>query len=229
MTKDIAIAIVAHHSRRDRAEKLAESSVRAECIFIDTPELELGAGKNHLRAWAWLSEQDTIWSVILEDDALPVPQFRAQLDAALAVAPTPVVSLYLGRARPPGAQEAIGKVLGRIDTGELDPCWLVTNKLLHHVGVAIKTNAVDWMTHAVNQTLPIDEAIGEWATYDAATQVSYTWPSLVDHDYTLPTVIDHHVSGEPGDPGTRDHVRDQQRRAWRKGTREHWTPLAMLF
>lgn len=212
----INIGVVAHISRLEIAEDLADK-VNAEFMTVDTGEL--GAGRNHEKAWQWLEGSGGgEWSVLLEDDAVPIASFRKELKAALFNAPSPIVSLYLGRGRPPHWQDSIGSVITS------QACWLLANELLHHVGVAIRTHLVDDMLTRLAADhdyvwgkLPIDEAIGRWVRY-RDRKVAYANPSLVDHNFRLPTTIDKHVSQHPQDDGARHAL--QQRKAWKLGTRQ---------
>ena len=204
------IGIVAHLSRVGQAGDLA-NEVGPAHIAIDGGEL--GCEGNHHRVWRHLAKRDTSWSVVLEDDAVPVPAFRDQLDSALAVAPAPIVSLYLGRARPPQWQQRIERATYAA-TGR-DASFIVHNRLLHCVGVAINTalitNMIDAVAGNACRGLPIDEAISAWAKANGYP-VAYTWPSLVDHA-NGPSVAIHR------DRVPRD---DLPRKAWRAGTRTRW-------
>lgn len=212
--REIPIAVVAHHDRRDRVDALADS-VFAEAVAMDGPDDPVGHFVNHLRAWSWLAGGSCPWSVVMEDDAVPLPAargpegFRRQLHGALAVAPGPVVSLYLGRSRPPQWQPTIARTVDRADA-----CFLSSTHLLHGVGYAIRTELIPDMLKSITplqQTLPIDEAVSLWCRA-RNHQILYTWPSLVDH-LDGPTLIPDRV-GEY----------DLPRRAWRHGYRgEGWT------
>jgi hypothetical protein len=215
-----AVGVVAHHTRQERAGRLAEV-VGAEVVSVDMGGL--GAGGNHERCYGWLAESGEPWSVVLEDDAMPVKGFRAQLDAVLRAAPTGLVSLYLGRARPPHWQPSIARVI----TG--DEHFLLGTELLHHVAVAIRTPLIPAMLDFIRSDadyrsggLPIDEAVGRWAR-SASVPVGYAHPSIVDHDHTLDTVIRRHVSQHRAETGTRN--RHEQRRAWAFGSRQRWEPI----
>jgi hypothetical protein len=212
-----SIGVVAHHTRRGRAERLAEV-IDAEMVSVDMGGL--GAGGNHEQCYEWLAESAHSWSVLLEDDAMPVKGFRTQLDAVLQAAPTGLVSLYLGRARPPHWQSSIARVI----TG--DEHFLTGTELLHHVAVAIRTPMIPSMLNFIRAdrqyqtgSLPIDEAIGRWARA-MSINVSYAHPSIVNHDHSLDTVIKRHVSQHRAETGKRG--RHEQRKAWAFGSRQHW-------
>lgn len=172
----IPIAIVAHRCRETMAEQLAETT--KGCVFYD--DGILGCDRNHLRVWKHHADNTRDeWSVVLEDDAVPVPGFCDQLAQALAVAPAPIVSLYLGTSRPLNWQGPVEHTLRQIR--RTNAAWITTPALLHAVGVAIQTplisSLVQWLPELDG---PIDEAITKWAK-GYGHLVAYTWPSLVDH------------------------------------------------
>jgi len=212
------IGIVAHKSRESRALRLADT-IDAEFLSIDSgsPRSALGPGRNHDQVWEWLNDSPGEWKVVLEDDALPVKGFRNQLTAVLKAAPTPIVSLYLGRGRPPHWQPSIARVIADPRT---DPNFLVGTELLHHVAVAMKADLVSDMLAKRDRTLPIDESIGEWARR-AGHAISYSRPSIVDHDFRLDTTILRHISRHKTDNGRRDNPREL-RKAWAFGARQQW-------
>lgn len=211
----IAIAVVAHPRRYEMARELA-NLVGAECVSWD--DAQIGCAENQRRAWEYLKNGDPdSWSVVLEDDAQPVAEFRNQLKMALARAPSPVVSLYLGRGRPPHWQTSIARVIADDPQNPRDPNWVVGTHLLNHVGVAMKTHLIADMLHFVGDKEPMDENISDWATR-RKIKVSYTRPSLVDHRDT-PTMMEHHPSRFPEkDMKSRNEIR----RAWLVGGRDKW-------
>lgn len=203
------LGIVAYVDRQAQAEALA-SEVSADYVAVD--DGALGCEGNHHRVWGHLSGSTAYWTVVLEDDAMPVAGFRQQLTAALDHAPTSIVSLYLGRSRPPQWQARVERATYRANHGEAH--WITHNRLLHAVGVAIKTRLVPDMlactTSVTCRGLPIDEAISAWARA-SGYRVGYTWPSLVDHA-DGPTVAYH-----------RDNApRIAPRKAWHAGARKRW-------
>jgi hypothetical protein len=150
----------------------------------------------------------------MEDDAVPVDGFTDQAEQALAVAPEPVVSFYLGRGRPVRwQQERVSVAVALAE--QQDPHWFTCTHLLHAVAVAIHGDLVeDWLDWAHTSTLPIDERITAWClTRDH--RVAYSWPSLVDHA-DGPSLVRHST----GNPGAGPRI------AWRTGTRHTWTPAA---
>ena len=200
-----SIGIVAHQSRTTQAKSLAKQ-VKADFISIDTGLL--GCDDNHTTVQSHLWALKDEWSVILEDDAQPVQDFPDQLTQALTVAPTPIVSLYLGRRRPPHFQHRIAAATQKADRD--DSHWIIGSHLLHAVGYAIKTELLESLLN-FDSDLPIDQHITRWAQTQHGHPISYTWPSLVDHE-DGPTLVDH-PDGSPRRPG---------RKAWLTGTRTEW-------
>lgn len=221
----VPVGIVAHYSRHERAERLAES-IDAEIVAVDGGGI--GAGKNHELCYEWLAESKAAWVVVMEDDAIPVKDFRNQLNACLQAAPkTGLMSLYLGRSRPPHWQLSIAQVIAR------DENFFVASELLHHVAVAIRPNLIPGMLKFIrNETayaegkLPIDEALGFWAR-SLSMPIAYANPSIVNHDSRTKSLIKKHVSQHKTDDGTRSE--NDGRKAWRFGPREEWkTTVAVI-
>ena len=217
----IAVAVVAHIERMDMVLSLADK-VDPQYLLMD--DGAKGCFLNHQRAWEKLTFSGAEWCVVLEDDALPVPCFRDQLAQALAVAPSPVVSLYLGTGRPKRVQPSIRAF---VESG-VETCWLTSEHMLHAVGIALHRNVIAPMLTHIRQVpaalLPIDRAIGHWAQA-SGRRVAYTWPSLVGHRDT-PTVIDGHPSGESSRVMYLEDLAPlpvvTPRVAWRVGVRDRW-------
>lgn len=212
------IGIVAHIDRSDHARALAES-VNADYVNVD--DGTLGCNGNHKHVWARLAKDaSSDWLIVLEDDAVPVDDFLAQAEAALRQAPTPVVSFYLGRHHiatldiEHDKQQAIVKAVAG------DAHWITGRDLHHAVAIAVRSAYAQSMLHHVNSLpdfFPIDEAIGHWARNNGI-DISYTWPSLVDHA-DMPTLFRHHDK-LPRPPG---------RVAYSIGTRTTWTDRAVTM
>lgn len=206
---DALIGVVAHHTRQHQANALAET-VGASYVSVD--DGSLGPEANHREVWQWLNNNanGAQFCVVLEDDCVPIDNFRDQLKAVLAQAPTSVVSLYLGRNRPTHWQPRIAQALTR--AAQADAHWITTTDLVYGVGVAIRANLVPDMLDATtpHPRIPIDHAIRNWARRNNHT-IAFTVPSLLDHR-DQPTLVAH-PDGQPRAPG---------RTAWRHGSRNHW-------
>lgn len=208
------IGIVAHTARRQRARVL-ESTVGADHLHLD--DGTLGCTRSHRKVWdtLWRNRGEAEWLVVLEDDAEPVGGFGEQLAAALAVAPSPVVSLYLGRKRPARYQPRIAYAVSNTDAH-----WITMPVLIHAVAVAMRVDAARlWRLngdlavarlHLAPDETPIDEAISHWLKAEGLV-AAYSHPSLVDHA-DEDTLADH-PDGQPRKPG---------RVAWKVGIRDDW-------
>jgi GR25 family glycosyltransferase involved in LPS biosynthesis len=206
----IRIGVVAHILRQSYAQQLADQVDAATISFDDGM---LGVNKNHIKVWTNLLQQGGDWLVVLEDDAVPVDDFRYHLTQALINAPTDIVSLYLGTGYPKAWQRFIKTAMA----DKSDANYIVSTHLLHAVGTAIKVDLVNdmlrfisWMSEG-ERKWPIDEQITHWARM-RGHKISYARPSLVDH-MDGPTTV-HHPDGQ-----SRDGVK---RRAWEVGTRDLW-------
>lgn len=204
----VAVGVVAHASRAGAAKDLARR-VRADFISFDSHGL-LGCEGNHDAVQRHLLALGADWAVVLEDDAVPVGSFRDQLAAAISAVPAgcPVISLYVGRLRPPQFQDRIAAALDAADAA--GACWLVGQSLLHGVGYAIHGDVLPDLI-GFDSSLPVDQHISRWVRRHG--RVAYTVPSLVDHA-DVPTVIDRHPDGAP---------RPRGRVAWRVGCRDAWS------
>ena len=205
-----SVAVVAHPARSTFAQEVGSKSM-AEAICWDTTGI--GCEANHLAAWEWLRESPRPWSVVLEDDVDLVPDFIFQLGQVLAVTPSPVVSLYLGRGHPHGGtadwQNRIG---AKIAT---DVCWLTAESLLSGQGYAIKTELIPDMlslvTPLTEDGMPIDEAVSVWCQ-ERNILVAHCRPSIVNHK-DLPPLIKKRKDGQP---------RTAKRTAWLYSSRTCW-------
>lgn len=207
VTSSVTIGIVAHVDRFKQASDLRE---QVGALHVSYDSGTLGCTANHLRVWERLANMDTPWVLVLEDDALPVEGFRAQLDMALAAAPSPVVSLYLGTSNPTNWQEPIKRALVKRQIERSH--WLTCRNMLHAVAVAMRTELIQNMLASVrHDAAPIDEAITRWVKAQHLS-VSYTVPSLCDHA-DWPTLIKTHADRKP---------RTMPRKAWRLGERSEW-------
>jgi 5-methylcytosine-specific restriction endonuclease McrA len=188
----VAVAVVAHTSRASLANKLAFAVDADKVVFDDG---EIGCTADHLRAIGWLmgATRPGGFGVVLEDDAVPVPGFRDQLQAALAVAPADLASLYAGTGHPQYIQSRFRQAVLR--AGEAN--WLVASRLHHGVGYAIRNELIGELIDGIDPRKPIDEAISNW-TARHRHRIAYTWPSLVDPP-----------GHRPGDPGAATHTTTQ--------------------
>ena len=206
VSMDVAIGVVAHVKRQTMANDLA-AKINAHVLCFDDGSLGF---RNHVQVWRQCALEQADWCLVVEDDAVPVQHFNEQTTAALRVAPSSVVSLYLGTDKRTRATtfDAVAKAQAN------DASWITHHKLLHAVAVAIRTPLVADMLAYVERKryLPIDDAISGWRARHLIKQpVAYSSPSLVDHRDTE-SMIKH-----------RDNIpRDTARTAIHVGTRTHW-------
>ena len=201
----ICVGVVGHTSRVSEAKLLARM-VCADFVSVDNGVM--GCDANHVAVQQHLAALPGDWAVVLEDDAVVVAGFRVQLAAALEVAPEPVVSLYLGRQRPPQYQRQVVQAVGRANL--VDANWIVGRRMLHAVGYAIRCDVLGSLLD-FDPPLPSDERLSAWCD-----RVAYCWPSLVDHA-DLPTVVAH-PDGQARPPG---------RVAYRVGGRDAWNDTSV--
>lgn len=210
------IGIVAHHSRINMAHTLMKS-VTADYISVDHGDL--GPVTNHRRAWKMLNAMADAdeWCFVLEDDSMPVDNFRSELSTALRYLPdeADVLSLYLGRLRPPHWQDRIRQAVTRAQVACAS--WILGDIVLHGVAVGMRGMLVERMLLATNDSpRPLDEAISQWVRrFDHV--VAYPIPSLCDHR-DGPTLFPH-PDGAPREAG---------RVAWHWGIRTTpWTKASV--
>lgn len=208
--------MVHHQSRASYATPIAER-LHADMV---TDNDGLGCEATHRLTWKHLrdvlvseqTDQDNHWCVIIEDDIVPIPQFTSQLIPVLQNAPTDFVSLYLGKYRPPHWQLAIHNAI--TSTPE-SICYYTAPVLFSAQGYAVRPWLLSHLLLRTNDgPMPIDEQISA-VLPNLKTQVSYCWPSIVDHNDSLACVIKNRHDEQP---------RPKGRTAWNLGARKRWTP-----
>lgn len=219
----LAIGIVADKRRIKAATQLCEGT-NADFMSLDGEDGQVGCLANHVLTWGELVDYECHWGVVLEDDAKPVVGFRAELSKMLRCTSAEVVSLYLGRKRPPHWQPSIAQVM------EADVSFFTSNTLLSCVGVAVRQELLEdlhtylslsytkQLKSSPKNSLPIDELISKWIQ-KRELSVAYCKPSLVDHADT-DTIIEFHSSQfKEKDMKTRG----KGRTAWRVGRPTQWS------
>jgi hypothetical protein len=211
-----AAVIVAHPTRKRWADQLSDQLG----AYIAMDPGRIGCTRNHLNAWHHHQQHThTEWALVIEDDALPIPDFLPQVASALHAAPTPIVSLYLGRQRPPQHQP---RICAAVDIAATDRhAWITAPIVFHAVALAIRTQHVDSLIRFIDHNpychLDIDEAITEWAQHHGHL-IGYTQPSLVDHRDT--GSIATHRDGQ---------TRSTGRTAYTVGGRDDWHTDATII
>lgn len=185
--------IVAHHTRKEQAEKMA---YRLDAkLFID-PENH-GSNWNHRRALEWAAQQsDRV--IVLEDDALPVKGFDFLVYDWLTRFPDNIISFYLGTGRPP--QRQIDIAMRLIDSDKFRMDYITLPKLIHGVCYSIPTHFLYRILAHWDVRKGADYAISD--KYKG--KVIYPVFSLVDHADL--TIVEQHPDGAK---------RLERRKAWR--------------
>ncbi|EPF3218152.1 hypothetical protein ACSRQO_003905 [Enterobacter hormaechei] len=189
----IKFVVVGHHLRHKQALCLAESV--GALLLVDTEDN--GANWNHRRALEWAAEQ-SCRVVILEDDALPVPEFADKAAEWITRFPDALVSFYLGTGRPPQYQIDIATKLIAADKARAD--YIIMLRLIHGVCYSVPQQHIKRVLDKWNHNKAADYAVGD--AYGGP--VVYPCYSLVDH-----------ADGQPVEPARDNQPRTERRRAWR--------------
>lgn len=207
----ILIGVAAHVSRTKMANALADS-VEADVLNVDYTDATAFEDRlaacvaNHLTVLRLLQERriNERWVIVLEDDALPIGDFRLQAELALDYARAPVVGFYIGRSGAALNLEALTDAWAR------GKAWAEAHHMISAVAYAIRAN------HLVNIIAGFDGAPGvsveahitRWA-HSNMERFNYTIPSLVDHA-TVDSIV------------TPDNRDADIRRAWKVGVAASW-------
>lgn len=182
-----ATAVVAHTKRLVQAQALA-SQIGAVTFLDDGTQ---GEWANHARALTWAAEHGT-HAVIVQDDALPIPEFSECVRQAIEHKPDDLIGLYVGRSRP--LRERVEKAVAKAD--EIGASWLTCERLCWGVATIVPTHAIDALL-TYETTAPYDRRLGMAWREHTGRDVVYTWPSLVDHA-DGESVIDGRAARLPG-------------------------------
>lgn len=166
------VAVVGHHSRRDRAEALARY-VKGDLIL---DEERRGAGWGHRIA---LERAGGDRLLLLEDDAQPIRGFRARVNEWVERFPEDMISFYLGTGHPMKYMRVVDHRLAwtRED-------WIELRKLIHGVCFTIPPGGAARALERAQRhpNSPIDFVIGDAWCRASARRVIYPVASLVDHE-----------------------------------------------
>lgn len=175
---------------------------------------------NHLEVLRQLRSRATVrnpWCIVLEDDALPVDDFRIHAADALFCAESPLVGFYVGRA---GANLNL-KALE--DARQSGVAWTASNHMLSAVAYAIRTNElptiIDHYVHE-DSTATVERRITNWAIMRRSA--AYDEPRFY---YTIPSLVDH----SPGDSIIYGGSQSDIRRAWSVGVATDWDTDAVEY
>jgi hypothetical protein len=181
------IGVVAHANREALATKLIDE-VQADVYEFDRtwPPSVTGCAGNHIRVLKGLnriaanSTRHT-WCVVLEDDAIPVNDFRNHVEWALPTADGPLIGLYLGSGNPQGVTQRV-IVPAVEDAKAADASWIVADWFISTVGYVVHSAWLSDLIAAISDmTGPVDNRINDW-TQGAGLETWYCHPSLVDHE-----------------------------------------------
>jgi len=193
VAEEIKFVVVGHHSRLERAQRLA-ALLDAHLLIDDGNH---GANWNHRHALEWAAEQPCR-VVVLEDDAMPVPWFAELVVDWLTRFPDDMLSLYLGTGRPPQYQMQIAERLINADKTQAD--YITLPRLIHGVCYSVPPQHIERVLSRWDSSKPADYAVGD--AYGGA--VVYPCYSLVDH-----------ADGVPVERHPDSAQRTERRRAWR--------------
>jgi hypothetical protein len=196
----VAVAVCAHPSRAEVATALAEK--------LEAPvawDNGVGILANHDNAFDLAMVDacfdDADWCVVIEDDAVPVEDFRVQASLALDAVDGPIASLYFGWIWKP-------KLKITLSLDRTDAHWVMRPGFTNAVCVAVRS---DFVAPLLEAAQPFDHMTCDQRYSYAAKLLGHEWvphshPSLVEHS-DIPGV--HGACGIP-------------RHAYRVGSRQEW-------
>lgn len=215
----LLIGIAAHVSRRDMAYELAERT-RAHIVNVDetraetTNEAVTACAQNHLAVLKALRAEATTktWCIVLEDDALPVADFRTHAAAALEYAPHPMVGFYIGL-----MTNTHDNVTAREYARRNGFSWLVATHLISAVAYAIRGDvlqqAIDRYPGFPPETT-VERRLTDWAS-ERRGGTFYGYPRFC---FTVPSLVDHWDGDSIVSPGADGATR----KAWWVGVADNW-------
>lgn len=195
VSPQVKFIIVGHRRRIVQASALAEF-LGADCSLL-VDEHDNGANAGHRRALELAAAEDCR-VVVLEDDAILMPTFRAEVSLWLDRFPDSLVSFYLGTGRPPQYQMQIAERLILADKTRAD--YIELPRLIHGVCYSMPPQHIERVLSRWDSNKPADYAVADAYGKD----VIYPCYSLVDH--ADGEVIERHPDGME---------RTERRRAWR--------------
>lgn len=212
------VGIVAHVNREHLVDNLIRETQADVIRFDDTfPPSVTGCAENHVRVLTELNRHATgnEFVVVLEDDAVPVENFRDQVKSALALSESPLVGLYLGTNSPGG--RIYNAMLPAVEAANAaDANWIVADWFIGTVAYAVRA---DWLPALIdslsNDGGPVDVRICTWSQR-AGIETWYSQPSLANHDNGQSL-----INSVPG------FEKMVIRRAWNFGTRDEWSSSAV--
>lgn len=185
----LSIVVMAHPRRRKMAQSLVREIGDTHVIFDTRDE---GEWINGSRAWRFGADLPGTHVLVLQDDAIPVPDLRHEVHKAIDAAPDSPISLYLGTKKPSRWRQNVEVAVSKADIEK--PTFLRASHLLHGVGIVLPkkwiTPMLQWAELTEVSTTPYDQRIGLYLRASRAKPTLYTWPSLVDHA-PVPSLVEH--------------------------------------
>lgn len=163
-----SIVVMGHPKRKAQAEALA-LELDAEIVW----DRGQGLCDTAWRAW---QAQDGEWRTVIQDDAIPAANFRANLDRILTG--TQPVSWYYGTGTPNHSHQIRQKAV--IQAKQTQASWIEHKGPWWAVGVSIHESHIDGLL-AQESKMKADDA--RYTAYFTKLRIPcrYTWPSLLDH------------------------------------------------
>lgn len=186
---DLARIVVAHTSRIEQAQRLADR-IGAHHVSVD--DGTLGAWGNHRAALRYGIDLGASHVLTLEDDALPITTFPKASIEAIEQRPSQVLGLYVGRQRPYATQ-----VTAAVEQAEgTNASWLTSRHLMWGVATIWPADIARDFLAWKHTSRMWDSQASRWLRQHGH-DVAYCWPSLVDHADTG-SVIDRRAKRQPG-------------------------------
>lgn len=190
----LSASIMAHPDRADLVSDLQDRLGRDVPVHWDPEGPPKGDGE---RVWrvaraAWqLYNPQADWHVLIQDDALPCPDFLEGLERALEYVPDDAtVSPYLGTG---GAAPMKWGRMG-YEAERRGASFVVSGSLMWGVAICLPVRLIpDMIVRADTMyRVPDDMRVAGW-TKRRGGSVWYTWPSLVDHR-RVPSITKHRAA-----------------------------------
>ena len=189
----IGVTVMAHPKRRDEAYALFDIlSKQGFCDVSITWDSENSEWETGSRAWEYLSEVKSDYSLVLQDDTVISENLYENLTNAIQNIPNEgILSLYLGRVKP--HRGAVQMAFNHATS--LGCSYVSCKKLLWGPAIVIPTNRIQAV---LSEAKPLDKYLYDIRLGMAASALKmpiyYTTQSLVDHNDELGSLIGHQVN-----------------------------------
>lgn len=146
------------------------------------------------KVFAWLAEQDTEWSMLIQDDIVPVPNFWGVVGAAIkGAAPAGAAAFCFFNVVPPaGSFSKMGCNWVTTADWMVGPSWAVKTSFMREFVHEFRAKRLreGWdevgPDHRLRSGLNEDTMLG-LACAAAGVRIWHPIPSLVDHDVDVPS------------------------------------------